>query len=74
MKTEQYEFTIKHRISIIENSSGIGHFVVFDTVEEASLHISKWIAKAETISYSKEWIMNKDLNIQKIKDEKRGEL
>lgn len=73
-KSPQYDFTIKHRVNITENSSGVGHLAVFDTVEEASLHISQWINKAESIQYFKEWIMNKDLEIYQARDEKRKEL
>ena len=66
MKT-QYEFIYKYKVFVELDRFGNGFCKTFDTIEEASLEISKNIAKAERIFYSKEFYDKKS------KEEKKNE-
>lgn len=64
---ESYEFVTTYRISVQEDLHGKGHTIVFHHLEEASIHISKWIGKCIRIDLTVDKEFKKDMDYKTVK-------
>lgn len=59
------EMVTIYRIAVTMHD-GEGHFKVFEHLADASIHISKWIGKAESIQFTRDIKFRKDADIAKL--------